>query len=88
MYITDGYRPACDTGHTCHLEFNAYACLTSSRMQNRAFSAAHGFFTHCDMAWSALIRWSTTMSCQRTVLVVWEMTEHTRSVTVGVFAVR
>jgi len=54
MYITDGCRPACDTSHTCHLKFYAYACLTSSRVHNPAFNGADGFFTHSDMAWPTL----------------------------------
>jgi len=74
MYITDGYRPACDTGHSYHLEIYAYACLTSSRVRNPAFDGADGFFTHSDMAWPTLIRGTTNMYSHA---VTCEMTDST-----------
>jgi len=99
MYITDGYRPACDIGHTRHQVFYAYACRTSSRVRNPAFSGADGFFTHSDIAWSALIRGSTNMysyaHTRRSVshAVKYRLTEsihlwHMRSGKVALFAGR
>jgi hypothetical protein len=82
MYLTDGYRHACDTGHTCHLEFYTYACIRASRVQNPDFSDADGFFTHSDMAWS-LLSVDLPICTVNVLAVTCEMTEHTGRMIIG-----